>query len=430
MVEITSAWPTHPGYAIDLVPWRGTARVWHGDLLVAETTRCLRVEETRHVDRLYSHRDDVRWEHFAPSELRTICPFKGEATYWHLLADDSTVAIENVVWSYPTPFDEVAGIVDHVCFYDDRLRVELDDHWPTDPVGRTVRSRFPIWGDAADLQALIDVQPEGPGRFTSPPHRLATSRNVVEAGHQLAQAVVAGSKTIPHQRVTSVHLICSKSAAFDQPLSLGVEVLRQGRSFSTVEVRVEQAGALRSTALLLMDASPPDTIRHDAPMPDVAGPEDSIPLDMRVTGRDLRVVDGAYDPDPDRIGPPEIFTWCRFRDAPAEASMHAALMAQSTTHWTIAAGMLPHPGVGEAQAHVTLSTGIMATTVSFLDEVDITDWLLYSNRAVYAGRGLIQGEGRVYASDGRVVATYSVQSIVRDFARDPSSLGLDATTAM
>ena len=39
---------------------------------------------------------------------------------------------------------------------------------------------------------------------------------------------------------------------------------------------------------------------------------------MRVTGRELRVVDGAYDPDPDRIGPPEIYAWMRFLETPAE----------------------------------------------------------------------------------------------------------------
>jgi acyl-CoA thioesterase len=165
-------------------------------------------------------------------------------------------------------------------------------------------------------------------------------------------------------------------------------------------------------------------------MPSVPGPYDAEPLDMRVTGRDLRIVDGAYSPDPDRVGPPEIFAWVRFRDAPAEPYLHTALMAQSTTHWTIAAAMRPHPGFGEADAHVTLSTGIMSIAIAFHDDVDVTEWLLYANPAIYAGRGLAQGAGRVFTEDGRLVASYSVQAMIRGFARDPSALGLDATNAM
>jgi len=165
-------------------------------------------------------------------------------------------------------------------------------------------------------------------------------------------------------------------------------------------------------------------------MPDLPGPLEAVPLDMGVTGRELRVVDGAYDPDPDRVGPPEIHTWVRFRDAPAEPYLHAALLAQSTTHWTIAAALRPHAGFGERDAHVTLSTGIMTCSLALLDEVDVSDWLLYANPAVYAGRGLAQGEGRVFTADGRLVATYSVQAMIRGFTAPPAAMGLDDTNAM
>ena len=246
----------------------------------------------------------------------------------------------------------------------------------------------------------------------------------------LAQGIVAASKSVPGQRVTSAYMIFSKAAAFDAPLDLAVDVLRAGRTFSTVEVRVSQDDALRSAGLYLLDAGAPDVFRGVVPMPEVPGPSDAEPYDMRVTGRDLRIVDGAYSPDPDRVGPPEIYAWVRFRDAPAEPYLHTALMAQSATHWTIAAAMRPHKGFGEADAHVTLSTGIMSIAIAFHDEVDVTEWLLYANPSTYAGRGLAQGEGRVFTEDGRLVATYSVQAMIRGFANDPTTLGLDATNAM
>jgi hypothetical protein len=195
-------------------------------------------------------------------------------------------------------------------------------------------------------------------------------------------------------------------------------------------VRIGQAEQLRSIGVLLMDAGAPDVVRGAAAMPDVPGPLEALPLDMGVTGRELRVVDGAYDPDPDRVGPPEIYTWVRFRDAPAEAYLHAALLAQSTTHWTIAAALRPHAGFGERDAHVTLSTGIVTCSLALLDDVDVSQWLLYANPAVYAGRGLAQGDGRVFTADGRLVATYSVQAMIRGFTAPPATMGLDDTNAM
>jgi acyl-CoA thioesterase-2 len=424
-VEIESAWPAHPDYVIDLVPVAQTARVWTGDVLLAESTSCLRVEETRHVDRLYFPESDVNWEHFEESVAHTICPFKGEASYWTLVTGDAPE--KNVVWTYREPFDEVAGIKGYVAFYQERLRVELVDEWPD---GALATNPFPAWGDAADLVRLIDVEPVGDGRFVGPPYRDVT-RNVVEGGQILAQAIVAAAKTIPDQRVTTAHMIFCKSAAFDSTLEVDVAVLRGGRMFSTVDVKVSQDDKLRSAGLLLLDSGADDVVRGSIRMPDVGGPSAAHEMGaFRVTGRDIRVVDGAYDGNPDRVWSPEINAWCRFKDVPPEPYMHAALLAQSTTHWTIAASLLPHKGFGEDLAHYTLSTGVMSISIAFHEQVDVTQWLLYANPSVYAGNGLAQGEGHVFTEYGSLVATYTVQAMVRAFEHDPSAMGLDWSNAM
>ena len=43
----------------------------------------------------------------------------------------------------------------------------------------------------------------------------------------------------------------------------------------------------------------------------------------------------------------------------------------------------------------------------------VDQWMLYANPVTYAGRGLAQGEGRVYTEDGRLVASYAVQAMIR-----------------
>jgi acyl-CoA thioesterase II len=290
---------------------------------------------------------------------------------------------------------------------------------------------YPVWGDQAELVRLIDVSadPTIPGRYVGPAHP-TTGRNVVEGGQLLAQAIVAASKAVPAQRVTSAHMVFAKAASFDVDVDVDVDVLRRGRTFSTAEVRTSQSGQLRAAGMVLLDSGAADVIRSAAAMPDVPGPDDAVPLDMGVSGRQLRVVDAAYTAAPEATGPAEIFVWTRFRDAPPTQHLHAALVAQSTTHWTIAAAMRPHPGYGEDAAHVTLSTGILATTIALFDDIDVSDWLLSTNTAIYAGRGLVQGEGRVFTADGRLVASYSVQAMIRGFGHDPSTMGLDRSNAM
>jgi acyl-CoA thioesterase len=286
----------------------------------------------------------------------------------------------------------------------------------------------PTWGDARDLLRLMDVEEVAPGRFVGPPY--PTPRNVVEGGQLLGEAIVAASKTVPGQRVVTAHMIFAKAASFDDPLDVAVEVLRRGRTFSTVEVRISQLEQLRSAGLLLLDAGAPDAIRGWLPMPEVKGPDEAVPYDFGVTGRDLRVIDAAYDADPEQVGAPEICTWVRFDEDPGEPYLHQALAAQSATHWTIAAAMRPHKGIGEVQAHRTLSTGIMSISLAFHDEVDVTDWLLYVNPSTYAGRGLAQGDGHVWAQDGRLVASYTVQATIRGFDRSPESMGMDWSNVM
>ena len=407
MTTIESAWPRYPDYSIDVSPCHTPGQVWQGDVLLAESGRCLLVKEFKHADRLYFPEDDVHWDLFEPTEHHTVCPFKGEADYWSLVGTDRPEP--DVVWTYRTPFPEVADIAGHVCFYDERLTVLQRETWPD---GSVVTTGFPPWGDESELLRLLDVQPTGERSFVGPAHGY-TKRNVVEAGQLLAQAIVAASKSVSDKRVTTASMVYSRAASFDDAVDLQVDLLRDGRSFATVEVRASQAGSLRSAALMLLDAGAPEVVAHRADMPAVPGPDAAVPFDFGVSGRELRVVDAAYDADPDRVGPPEIFVWTRYRDNPASRVLRAALVTQPTTHWTIAAAMLPHAGVGLAQAHVTLSTAVMQTTIDFHDDVDVTQWLLYTNHATWAGRGLTQGAGHVFTREGRLVASFSVQSMIR-----------------
>ncbi|WP_420638151.1 DUF427 domain-containing protein [Candidatus Poriferisocius sp.] len=432
MASVASAWDRYPGYAVDLVPWEGRGRARLGSVVLAESDACVIVKESDHQDQLYFPVADVNWEHFTKTDEHTVCPFKGEADYWSLTVGETTE--ENVAWSYPQPFPEVAGLEGHIGFYAHRVELEFLEAVPEDD-GAEVVYPFPVWGTAEDLTRLIDVDQESGGRFTSPSYPdppLGTfldipdhrrPRQVIEGGHLLGQAIVAASKTVPDQRVVSASMVFTRAARFDADLAVEVDMLRRGRTYSTVQTRTVQHEKLCAVGLVLLDRGADDVYRGAASMPDVPSPLDCPLRDFGVIGRDIRVVDGAYNSDPDEVGPAELHVWMRYRNRPQGPALQAALLAQATTHYTIAASMRPHRGITEAQAHVTLSTGPMSVDIAFHEEADVADWHLYENPAVYAGKGQVQGQGRIFAQDGRLVATYSVHAMVRSFDTDPNRIG-------
>jgi acyl-CoA thioesterase len=74
--------------------------------------------------------------------------------------------------------------------------------------------------------------------------------------------------------------------------------------------------------------------------------------------------------------------------------------------------------------------GPVTATIAFHDDVDVTDWLLTETRSIWAGRGSTQSQVRVFTADGQLVASKTVQAIVRSYHRIPDQLQQDYSTVM
>ncbi len=83
--------------------------LWN-DTVLAESDDTVVVEGNH-----YFPPDSVRREHLRPSDHRTRCPWKGEASYYTVVADGETN--ENAAWYYPAPKDAASQIKDHVAFW-------------------------------------------------------------------------------------------------------------------------------------------------------------------------------------------------------------------------------------------------------------------------------------------------------------------------
>ena len=274
------------------------------------------------------------------------------------------------------------------------------------------------WGDAAHLIDILDVRAVGERRYESVA-RTSARRPVVEGSQMLGQAIVAAARHAPGRRVVSAHMVFLRVADAAEPLCFELDELLAGRTFTSLAVRVLQRGRLCASGTLLLDVTTPDVVRHEVDAPDVPGPDGSEPYDMGVTGRELRVVDGAYTGDPDApVGPPLLDVWVRFDRVPDDPPLHAALLAQFTGHMSIAAALRPHAGVGQDQAHRALSTGINAIAISFHADVRADRWMLYHHHSTFAGAGMTHSECRVHDVDGALLASFAVDAMVRSFAAD------------
>lgn len=86
-----------------------------GETVLASETH-LELREASYPTATYLRRDQVDMSRLQRSEHTTWCPYKGEASYFHLRTQDGRL-IENAVWTYETPFPAVAAIKDALAVY-------------------------------------------------------------------------------------------------------------------------------------------------------------------------------------------------------------------------------------------------------------------------------------------------------------------------
>ena len=307
------------------------------------------------------------------------------------------------------------NLVDFVAFDPGQVQLEIVDGLAGDDERDVTRKRFPNWGDAADLIDLLDVRCDGDGSCQCAAKQ-DWMRPVVEGSQILGQAIVAASRRSPNRRVVSTSMIFPRAADARSSYTMQLDPVTDGRTFTALRAHATQGDRTCAFGTLLLDVTAPDVIRHHDPAPDVPGPYDSAPFDMGVTGRDLRVVGDAYTGDPEAsVGPPELSAWVRFRQVP-DGAIHAGLLAQFTGHMPIAAALRPHAGIGQDQAHRTLSTAISAISLALHAEVRADRWVLYHHRSTFAGDGMTHAECRVYDEHGGLLASFAVEAMVRNFA--------------
>jgi uncharacterized protein (DUF427 family) len=113
-----------PYHRIDLRKTSRHIRISLDGQLLAETTRAVALFESNLPTRWYLPREDVVAE-LVPTDTDTICPYKGHAGYYSVRLDSGELA-EDLVWYYADPMSEALGVTGLLCFYNEKVDIELD----------------------------------------------------------------------------------------------------------------------------------------------------------------------------------------------------------------------------------------------------------------------------------------------------------------
>lgn len=265
------------------------------------------------------------------------------------------------------------------------------------------------------LESLLGsllLEPAGDGRFTAP--NADAGHGVVFGGQLLAQSIVAAVEADGgDKRVKTIHTVFARGASHEHPVEIHVDPMSTGRTFASSTVTITQGDTLCARSLVLLSADEPDFVHHADPAPDRSPPDGSPEQPGHFEAFETVIADDIDINDPALVGPPDLDVWVRVPGAPDGPTIHAGLLAFISDGYLIATAMRPHPGVGQSQAHVTVATSVVSHTLTFHEPFTIDDWLLLVHHSDHAGGGRSHGRARVFTPDGRLVATYVQDALLR-----------------
>jgi uncharacterized protein (DUF427 family) len=116
--------PRDPYHRVDVLRTERYIRISLDGELLAETRGATALFESNLPTRWYLPIEDVSVE-LEPSDTITHCPYKGQAGYHSVKLENGELA-KDLIWYYAEPLAEVGKIAGRVCFFNERVDLELD----------------------------------------------------------------------------------------------------------------------------------------------------------------------------------------------------------------------------------------------------------------------------------------------------------------
>ena len=279
---------------------------------------------------------------------------------------------------------------------------------------------------------LMQLEPAGDGAFVAPASPDKGER--LFGGQFLAQCLGAAQRTLSADRqVNSLHGYFLRPGDANSPLLLTVEVVRDGRSFSSRQVVAEQRGKelCRVLASFQVPEETPEYV--GSAMPEVPPPEqvryryDDFTLAQ--TGRDAwhgsaRPVDIRYINPPAAAGGEPVtetqLMWMRMNaNLGNSAALHQAALAYLSD--TTLVDHIPLP-LGMRWQDADFGGTSLDHAMWFQRHARADEWLLFAQTVEATGGGRGLASGRFYTRQGELVATCLQEGLMRWAAPNTTSV--------
>jgi uncharacterized protein (DUF427 family) len=107
-------------------------QVVHAGQVIVDTTKAIRILETSQPPGIYVPPSDTDLTVLHPSRQRTLCEWKGMASYLDLDVDGAPI-VADAAWTYPEPDPRYEAIAGYLAFYPQRVDACSIDGERVDP---------------------------------------------------------------------------------------------------------------------------------------------------------------------------------------------------------------------------------------------------------------------------------------------------------
>ena len=121
-----------PYHRVDVLASSRHVKVSLDGVVLAETDRPKALYETGLPARWYIPPEDVRLDLLVRSDTHSICAYKGQADYMSPRLDGTVH--DDLVWTYAEPRRDAERVRGHLCFYNEKVDIEVDGEPQERPV--------------------------------------------------------------------------------------------------------------------------------------------------------------------------------------------------------------------------------------------------------------------------------------------------------
>ncbi len=268
--------------------------------------------------------------------------------------------------------------------------------------------------DLANLIARLDLRETAPGTYDG--DNLDLDYRRVFGGQILAQTIFALRRHADGKSLKSLWQQFPREGDVALPMTYDVAVHQSGRTFATLGVQASQEGKVVSVAAASLHV-PEDGLSHPASPPSVAAPEDGKTTVIDMIPWEISVITDVDLSCPD-VRPPHYQWWQR---TPALSSLgaddsdwtHQALLAHSTDLTVIGTALLPVEGLSQADTGTKFHSAVTSHTMWFHQPFRMDEWLLVDQHSPVLAGSRAFGRGDVWTRDGRLVASFAQESMIR-----------------